>query len=72
MKLRIATRRSALALVQSNYVADLLKKHEPGLEVELVEVVTTGDRIQNVSLSAIGGKGLFVSEVEDVLLRNDA
>jgi len=72
MKLRIATRRSALALVQSNFVASLLKEQEPGLEVELVEVVTQGDRIQNVSLSAIGGKGLFVSEVEDVLLRNEA
>jgi hydroxymethylbilane synthase len=72
MKLRIATRRSALALVQSNFVADLLKQHEPGLTVELVEVVTQGDRIQNVALSAIGGKGLFVSEVEDVLLRGDA
>ncbi|MET0390201.1 MAG: hydroxymethylbilane synthase [Polyangiales bacterium] len=72
MKLRIATRRSALALVQSNFVASLLKQHEPSLEVELVEVVTTGDRIQNVALSAVGGKGLFVSEVEDVLLRGEA
>lgn len=72
MKLRIATRRSALALVQSNWVAAQLKRFEPGLEVELVEVVTTGDRIQDVSLAAIGGKGLFVSEVEDVLLRGEA
>jgi len=72
MKLRIATRRSALALVQSNYVASVLKRHEPGLQVELVEVVTQGDRIQNVALSAIGGKGLFVSEVEEVLLRKEA
>jgi hydroxymethylbilane synthase len=72
MKLRIATRRSALALAQSNWVAAQLQRFEPGLQVELVEVVTTGDRIQDVSLSAIGGKGLFVSEVEDVLLRGDA
>jgi hydroxymethylbilane synthase len=72
MKLRIATRRSALALAQSNWVAAQLKRFEPGLEVELVEVVTTGDRIQDVSLAAIGGKGLFVSEVEDVLLRGEA
>jgi hydroxymethylbilane synthase len=72
MKLRIATRRSALALVQSNWVAAELKRHTPGLEVELVEVVTTGDRIQDRSLAAIGGKGLFVSEVEDVLLRGEA
>jgi hydroxymethylbilane synthase len=71
-KLRIATRRSALALVQSNWVAAELKRQQPGLEVELVEVVTTGDRIQDRSLAAIGGKGLFVSEVEDVLLRGEA
>jgi len=72
MKLRLATRRSALALAQSNWVAAQLKRFEPGLEVELVEVVTTGDRIQDRSLAAIGGKGLFVSEVEDVLLRGEA
>lgn len=72
MKLRIATRRSALALVQTNWVAEQLKQLEPGLTVELVEVVTTGDRIQDRSLAAIGGKGLFVSEVEDVLLRGEA
>jgi hydroxymethylbilane synthase len=72
MKLRIATRKSALALVQTNWVAEQLRQHNPGLTVELVEVVTTGDRIQNVSLSEIGGKGLFVSEVEEVLLRGEA
>lgn len=72
MKLRIATRRSALALAQSNWVAAQLQRFEPGLQVELVEVVTTGDRIQDVSLAAIGGKGLFVSEVEDLLLRGEA
>ncbi|HEY2735330.1 MAG TPA: hydroxymethylbilane synthase [Polyangiales bacterium] len=72
MKLRIATRRSALALAQSNWVANQLKVHRPDLEVEFIEVVTTGDRIQDVSLAAIGGKGLFVSEVEQVLLRGEA
>lgn len=72
MKVRIATRKSALALAQTNWVADRLRAVSPGLEVELVHVVTTGDRIQNVSLSEIGGKGLFVSEVEQVLLRNEA
>ena len=72
MKVRIATRRSALALVQSNWVAAELKRHKPDLSVELVEVVTTGDRITDRSLAAIGGKGLFVSEVEDVLLRGEA
>jgi hydroxymethylbilane synthase len=72
MKLRIATRRSALALAQSNWVSQQLQHFSPGLSVELVEVVTTGDRIQDVPLAAIGGKGLFVSEVEEVLLRGEA
>ncbi len=72
MKVRLATRRSALALAQSRWVAAELQRLTPGLEVELVEVVTTGDRIQNVSLSEIGGKGLFVSEVEQLLLDRQA
>lgn len=72
MKIRLATRRSALALAQSRWVAAELQRLEPGLEVELIEVVTTGDRIQDVSLSEIGGKGLFVTEVENVLLARGA
>jgi hydroxymethylbilane synthase len=68
MKLRLATRKSALALAQSRWVASTLQSKQPGLEVELVEVVTQGDRIQNVSLTEIGGKGLFVTEVEQLLL----
>src|SRR5262245_4719804 len=72
MKLRLATRRSALALAQSRWVAAELERLEPGLSVELVEVVTQGDRIQNVSLSEIGGKGLFVTEVEQLLLDRKA
>ncbi len=68
MKLRLATRKSALALAQSRWVAATLQAKQPGLEVELVEVVTQGDRIQNVSLTEIGGKGLFVTEVEQLLL----
>src|SRR5262245_10577281 len=72
MKLRLATRRSALALAQSRWVAAELERLQPGVSIELVEVVTTGDRIQNVSLSEIGGKGLFVSEVEQLLLERKA
>jgi len=68
MRVRIATRRSRLALVQSNWVAERLKAAEPGLEVELVEMVTQGDRLQDVRLSEHGGKGLFVSEIEKALL----
>jgi hydroxymethylbilane synthase len=63
-QLRIATRRSALALWQANHVADLLRTHHPGLEVSLVPIVTTGDRIQDRPLSEVGGKGLFIKELE--------
>jgi len=65
--LRIATRGSDLALAQANYIAG--RAHtELGLETELVVIKTTGDRIQNVSLAKIGGKGLFIKEIEEALL----
>jgi hydroxymethylbilane synthase len=63
-QLRIATRRSALALWQANHVADLLRARHPGIEVSLVPIVTTGDRIQDRPLSEVGGKGLFIKELE--------
>jgi hydroxymethylbilane synthase len=63
-QLRIATRRSALALWQANHVADLLRSRHPGLDVSLVPIVTTGDRIQDRPLSEVGGKGLFIKELE--------
>lgn len=72
MKLRIATRKSALALVQSEWVAASLKRLEKDLEVELVPMVTVGDRVQDRSLSEIGGKGLFVSEIEQAVLADKA
>jgi hydroxymethylbilane synthase len=53
-------------------VADLLRANEPGLEVRLHEVVTKGDRILDVPLADVGGKGLFVKEIEDALLAGDA
>ena len=62
--LRIATRRSTLALWQAEHVAGLLRARQPGLEVSLVPVVTTGDRIQDRPLAAVGGKGLFIKELE--------
>jgi hydroxymethylbilane synthase len=62
--LRIATRRSKLALWQAGHVADLLRRAHPGLEIELVPLTTQGDRIQDRSLAAIGGKGLFIKELE--------
>ncbi|MEI7706055.1 MAG: hydroxymethylbilane synthase [Deltaproteobacteria bacterium] len=72
MTLRIATRRSALAKWQANHVSDLLVAREPGLEVQLLELMTRGDRILDVPLAEVGGKGLFVKEIEDALLRGDA
>ena len=62
--LRLATRESALALWQTRHVAELLQKAHPGLQVELVPMSTRGDRILDVSLSKIGGKGLFLKELE--------
>ena len=65
--LRIATRKSPLALWQAEHVAELLRRAEPGLNVELVPISTKGDRVQDRSLAAIGGKGLFVKELEVAL-----
>ena len=62
--LRIATRKSALALWQAEHVAGLLRKAHPHLGVELVPLTTQGDRIQDRSLAVIGGKGLFIKELE--------
>jgi hydroxymethylbilane synthase len=65
--LRIATRKSQLALWQAGHVAALLRRAHAGLAVELVPMVTQGDRIQDRSLAAIGGKGLFIKELEVAL-----
>ena len=59
-KLRLATRKSALALWQSNHVAARLRALHPGLEVVLVPMTTRGDQIQHKPLADIGGKGLFL------------
>jgi hydroxymethylbilane synthase len=69
---RIATRRSPLARWQAEFIARELRAREPGLEVRLHEVTTRGDRILEVPLSQVGGKGLFVKEIEDALLRGEA
>lgn len=70
--LRIATRRSALALWQAEHVRDRLIKVHPRLQVELVPMVTEGDRRLAGSLAEIGGKGLFVKELEAALLTDAA
>lgn len=69
--MRIGTRGSALALTQSNWVADRIREHNPGLSVELITIRTKGDIMQEVSLARIGGKGLFVKEIEEALLGGD-
>ncbi len=68
MKLRVGTRRSPLALAQTGQAMDELRRRRPGLVVELVEVVTTGDRIQDRPLREAGGKGLFLKELDEALL----
>ncbi|MBM4257261.1 MAG: hydroxymethylbilane synthase [Deltaproteobacteria bacterium] len=68
MRLRIGTRGSALALWQAEWVKSRLEHLWSDLQIELVPIKTSGDRIQDVSLSTIGGKGLFVKEIEDALL----
>lgn len=70
--LRIATRRSALALRQSEMVAEQLRSLHPGLSVELIPMTTKGDRILDAPLARIGGKGLFVKELEHAMLSGDA
>jgi len=70
--LTIATRKSALALWQAEHVADLLRQHHPGLQVELLPLVTEGDRILDKPLASIGGKGLFLKELERALLAGQA
>ena len=66
-KLKVATRKSQLALWQAEHVSALLRAAHPGLEIELVPLLTQGDRIQDRSLAAIGGKGLFIKELEGAL-----
>jgi hydroxymethylbilane synthase len=71
-KIRLGTRKSALALAQSKWVKKELETHWPEISVDLVKFTTKGDKILDVSLAKVGGKGLFVKEIEDALLREDA
>ena len=70
--LKIATRQSPLALWQANFVKEQLEKFYPTLSVELVPMVTKGDVILDSPLAKIGGKGLFVKELENALLEKRA
>lgn len=71
-KLIIATRGSKLALWQSEHIKAVLEEQNPGLEVALKIVVTSGDKILDVPLAKIGGKGLFLKEIEETMLQGDA
>jgi hydroxymethylbilane synthase len=69
---RIATRRSPLALWQAHHVRDALVSAHAGLQVEILEMTTRGDRILDTPLAKVGGKGLFVKELERALLDGEA
>ncbi|MEA3545274.1 MAG: hydroxymethylbilane synthase [Thermodesulfobacteriota bacterium] len=69
--LRIGTRASVLALWQANWVKDELEKRYPSLEVSLTKIKTQGDKILDVPLAMVGGKGLFVKEIQEAMLRNE-
>ena len=71
-EIRIATRKSALALWQAEYVKARLEQAHPGLKVSLVPMVSRGDKLLDAPLAKIGGKGLFVKELETALLDNEA
>lgn len=70
MKIRIGTRKSRLALAQTAIVIDFLKKAYPDIQTEIVHISTKGDKILDRPLESIGGKGVFVSEIEKSLLEN--
>lgn len=70
-RLRLGTRGSALAVRQAEWVAAELRRRAPGLVVDLVRIQTSGDRIHDRTLAEVGGKGLFVKEIEQALLAGD-
>lgn len=71
-RIRIATRKSLLALWQANFIGERLKDFWPKLTIELVPLITSGDRFNKDKLQELGGKGLFVKELEEALLANRA
>jgi len=68
MHIKIATRRSPLALWQAEHVSAELKRLDPSVSTELVKIVTRGDKILDVPLAQVGGKGLFTKEIDEALL----
>lgn len=70
-RIRIGTRKSKLALIQTDMVIAMMKEHFADLEVEVVTMQTTGDKLLHQSLNKIGGKGVFTQELEQALLRGE-
>lgn len=70
-KITIGTRGSKLALWQANYIADCIRTQYPDVDVSLLHIVTTGDKILDVPLAKIGGKGLFTKELETAMLNGE-
>jgi hydroxymethylbilane synthase len=70
-QIRIGTRSSALALWQAEWVKSEFEKRYPGMVVSLTKIKTTGDKILDVPLAQVGGKGLFVKEIEEAMLSNE-
>ena len=70
MHIRIGTRKSKLALAQTDIVINALKTTEPTLTFEVIEIVTSGDKFFDQNLATIGGKGLFLKEIEEAMLSN--
>ena len=71
MKIRVGSRESRLAVIQSEMVIDAIRRRDPAIEVELVTMKTKGDRILDRNLDKIGGKGLFIKELELALMAGE-
>lgn len=71
MNIKIGTRKSKLALAQTNMVVNEIKNYFPSINIEVVHFTTKGDKVLNKPLINIGGKGVFVTEIEDALLNNE-
>lgn len=69
--IKVGSRGSALALTQTKWVVERIKEKHPGVTVEIVTIKTTGDQLPDAPLAQIGGKGVFVKEIEEALLRKD-
>lgn len=71
MKIKIGSRESLLAMTQTKLIIDEIKKSNANIEFEIIPIKTIGDKILNISLNKIGGKGLFINELEKALLNKD-